>query len=411
MKVDFFIALRYIFSRKSRNIINWITWISMIGITVGTAAVIIVLSIFNGLTGFIEQLYSAMDPDIKIVAADGFYLPDQEDIYEQLKNHPEVAAICRTVEGKVGLQYSDFQDLGTLKGVDTSFRSVNPGFEPSIHYGSYDFTPYDETPKGLFGGLIMVQLRAYDATEPIQLIYLPGDRKISMTNPLSAVKVHDMYASGHFGVQKEYDEEYVLADIDFVREFLENEDQISGYEIRLHRPRRMMQVKEELSQSLPDAYKVLDRYAQHETMYRLMRNEKLIGYLILTLMLILTAVNIVGSLSMIVLEKQRDIAVLKSMGASSSLVRSIFLWAGLIIGGLSVCLGMFLAFSFGILQQTYGLIKLRGGDSFLVEAYPLQLQSGDFILIFITVMVLSILAALYPARKAAQVDVVEGLSR
>ena len=411
MKVDIFIALRYIFSKKSRNIINWITWISMVGILVGTAAVIIVLSIFNGLTGFIEQLYSAMDPDIKIVAADGFFLPDDESIYEQLKNHPEVAAICKTLEGKVGLQYSDFQDLGTLKGVDTAYRSVNPGFEYAIHYGSYDFSPYDDTPKGLFGGMIMSRLRAYDATEPIQLISLPVDGKISMTNPLSSVKVQEMYASGHFGIQKEYDEEYVLADIDFVRSFLENETEISGYEIRLHSPRRLLSAKRVLQSSLPANYKVLDRYAQHETMYRLMRNEKLVGYLILTLMLILTAVNIVGSLSMIVLEKQRDIAVLKSMGASDSFIRRVFLWAGVIIGGLSVSIGMFIAFVFGILQQNFGLVKLSGGDSFLVEAYPLQLQGGDFLLIFITVMVLSVLAALYPALKASQVSVVTGLSR
>jgi lipoprotein-releasing system permease protein len=216
---------------------------------------------------------------------------------------------------------------------------------------------------------------------------------------------------GYFSVQKEYDEKFILTDFDFARRFMRLEGELSAYELRLSDIRLVDEVKERLEAALPPGYKVLTWYEQHQTLYRVMRNEKYITYLILTLMLAIAAVNIVGSLSMIVLEKTRDIAVLKSVGGDIQLIRRIFLLEGLLVGGIGVSIGMGLAFIFGLLQEHYGIIKLYGGESFRVSAFPIEMQAADFLLIFVTVMGLSVLASLYPSRRAAQIRIAEGLHR
>lgn len=379
-----------------------------------TAALIIVLSVFNGLSGFIEDLFSAFDPDIKVVAAKGKWMPDDPEVYATILAHPEVLAVTRTIEGKVGLRYVENNAIGILKGVEEDFTEVSPLDSLAYLYeGEFNLGKRNGVHQVIMGAIIGSRLIAdrYDENRPVELMYIPQGSNVSLSNLAALMRQAPVFPAGYFAVQKEYDERYVIADFEFVRDFLGARDQVSAYEIRLRDIDLVEEVKAELQAQLGPDVKVLSWYEQHSSLYRVMKNEKFVSYLIVTLMLALVAVNIVGSLSMIVLEKKRDIAVLKSMGATSGLVHRVFLTEGLLVGGLGVGIGMVVAYIFGLLQQHFGLIKLQGGASFKVQAFPISMQLGDFLLVFVTVLALAVLASLHPSRKASQVEVVEGLRR
>ncbi|MDX2246715.1 MAG: FtsX-like permease family protein [Bacteroidia bacterium] len=405
MNLPFYIARRYLFSRKSSNAINIITWVSIAGIGVGTAALILVLSVFNGLTTFIEGLFAAMDPDIKIVAARGQVFEHSDDLYRQLSEHPEVVALTRTIEGRVWLEYVDNQTYGTIKGVEADFLTVNR-VDTFVYAGEYDFKPRSGVTQAVLGSVIAANLNAdlENDFRPVSVSYIPHDASIS--NPINT---EFLFPSGYFSVQKEYDEKYVLTDFYFVRDLFELKNEITAYELRLTHTDRAGPVKKEIEAIVGPDFEVLTWYEQHQTLYKVMRNEKYVSYLILVLMLAIAAVNIVGSLSMIVLEKTRDIAVLKSMGATRGMIRKIFLADGLLVGGVGGIFGVIVALITGLAQKYLGFIQLNGGESFRVKAFPIELQLSDFILVAITVITLSVLASVYPAFQASRVKVIRGL--
>ncbi|MDX1908833.1 MAG: FtsX-like permease family protein [Bacteroidia bacterium] len=406
--LSFTLARRYLFSRKSSNAINIITWVAIVGIGVETAALILVLSVFNGLTRFIEDLFAAIDPDIKVVAAAGQTFTDDPRLYDTLAVWPGVAAATRTLEGRVWLEYVDKQTIATIKGVAPDFTEVNP-LDTFVYQGRYTFKPRLGISQGILGAIIADRLSANldDETSPVMVAYIP--QSSSFTNPENTVNTDVLLPSGFFSVQKEYDEKYVFADLEYVRNLFGTTDQISAYELRLIDMRDTEIVQEELQAMLGPDYEVLTWYEQHQTLYRVMKNEKYISYLILVLMLTLASVNIVGSLSMIIVEKTRDIAVLKAQGATSGFIRSLFLGVGILVGGVGGVAGVVLALVIGLAQEHWGLVTLQGGESFRVKAFPIELIWTDFALVFGTVMVLAVLASLYPASQAARIKVVEGL--
>ncbi len=413
MNFPFFIARRYLFSRKSSNAINIITSISMVGIMVGTAALVIVLSVFNGLSSLLEGLFAAIDPDLKVVAAKGKSFVEQEDLIAQLKNHPDVAILTRTIEDRVVMQYFDKQVVATIKGVEDNFTEANEiASEGYVWEGEYSFEKRNGIDQGVFGQGVAAQLslNINDHVNPIQIQIL-NDEANNMLDLSNAIIYESIFPAGLFSVQKEYDDRFVLVSLAFARELFGYKDRVSSYEIALRDFDKVDEVKASLEAILGPEYMVITWYEQHQSLYRVMRNEKYIGYLILTLLLAIAAINIVGSLSMIVLEKTRDIAVLKSMGATTRLIRRIFLMEGVLVGGIGVVVGMIIAYGFGILQQNYGLLTLSGGENFRINAFPLEMRFNDFLLIFLTVTGLSLLAAIYPSFKAAQVEVVEGLRK
>jgi len=406
MKLSLYIARKYLFSKKKRNVINVINWVTLVGIAIGSAAIVLVLSTFNGLSNFISDMYSSMDPDIKVVAARGQLIEDRPEITETLLEMEEVVALTRTIEGKVLMKYQERQAFGILKGVEDNFMQVNP-LDQQIFAGINPLDTLTETPLALMGYFLYRQLGAdiYDPATPIQLVYLPNKRSGLLGTPLTAIKQHDIYPAGIFDAQKEYSDQYLITKFDFARQFLEFNGNITAYELLLAADANPEQTKITLQRVLPDHLSVLTLRDQHESLYRIMRSEKFISYLILTLMLAIAAINIVGSLSMIVLEKTRDIAVLKSMGATTGLIRSIFLLEGSLVGSIGVVTGLLLAWFLAFLQQSTGAIKLEG----TTLAFPISMQTGDFMLVFITVITLSVLAALYPSMKAGRLPVVQGL--
>ncbi|GAB4424979.1 MAG: FtsX-like permease family protein [Bacteroidia bacterium] len=412
MKLTNQIARRYLFSRKSSNAINIITWVSIGGIGVGTAALILVLSVFNGLTTFIEGLFAAIDPDVKVIAARGQYFTHDDTLYNYLSGHPEVAAVTRTVEGRVWLEYVENQTIGTLKGVEPGFTLVNP-LDTFVYRGNYTFASRNGIRQGVFGSVVAERLATDLANDarPVSISYIPQD--VSEMSAQASIKSASVFPSGYFSIQKEYDEKYVVSDFGFVQELfgLETANQLSAYEIRLRDIGRAGKFSEELQDWAGERYLVQTWYQQHATLYRVMRNEKYISYLILVLMLAIAAINIVGSLYMIVLEKNRDIAVLKAIGAHEGLIRQVFQRTGLLVGGVGGGIGVLIALAVGLVQKYFGVVKLQGGESFRVKAFPIEMRVEDFVLVFFTVLILAGLASIYPSFRAARVRVVEGIRR
>ncbi|MEM6264346.1 MAG: ABC transporter permease [Bacteroidota bacterium] len=411
--LPYFIARRYLFSKKSSNAINIITLVAMTGIMVGTAALIITLSVFNGLSTMLEGLFSALDPDIRVVAAEGKHFEHEPYLYESLRKHPEVTAITRTVEDRVVMQYGDRNTVPFIKGVEPDYTKLNP-IDSSYYIfdGEYNFEPKNGIARTVMGFGVAMQLGAnlLDEVHPISIRVLSGDA-ISTKNLLESIRTDYVFPSGFFTVQKEYNDKYALVDFAYAQELLDLEGKVSAYEIAVKDLNRVDKVRDDLIKVAGDKYRVITWYEQHETLYKVMRNEKYIGYLILSLLVAIAAINIVGSLSMIVLEKTRDISVLRAMGIQRQSVRWIFLTEGLLVGGIGATLGMVLAFGFGILQEKFGILALQGGENFRINAFPIEMRAGDFLLIFVTVMTLSLLASLYPSWKASQIKVVEGLKR
>ncbi len=406
IKLDF--ARRYLFSRKSSNAINLITWVSMIGIGIGTAALILVLSVFNGLTDFIEGLFASVDPEIKIVATLGKTFEEQPGMADSLLAHPDVVSLTRTLEGRIWMEYQDRQTFASLKGVEDNFGQVNT-LEENVFGGSYTFAPRSGVTQAVLGNIIAHQLSANveDENNPIRVYYLPQN---SRGRDLRAdARVEQIFPAGYFSIQKEYDEKYVFTSLNFVQKFFELENHLSAYELRLTDIKRAEAVQEDLQALLGPDFEVQTWYEQHAALYRVMKNEKFISYLILVLMLSILAINIVGGLSMIVMEKTRDIAVLKSMGATSRLVRRVFENLGLLVGAIGGGLGAILALLLGLGQKYLGFVSLQGGESFRVKAFPIELQLWDFVLVLVTVVVLAGIASIYPAIQAARIQVVEGL--
>lgn len=411
MKFTFLIALRYFLARRRRRAVHFITGIAIGGITLGTTALILVLSVFNGFQDLLEQMYGAIDADIRIEIQEGRGITDTQKFREKLKQYPEVEIVTGTLEAKAAIRYNGDQRIVKIKGVEADFPRLN-NFRSSLIEGSYDMYWSDSLATGIPGLGIAnsMGLRIDDFFTPPELIVVP-DKIRPGSSPENAIRQLAFMPSAFFSFQKEYDDNWVIIPIEMARYLMEYDSILTAYEIRLKKGTNSESFREKLRIDLGDSYKVLTKFEVHEDIYRVMKNEKFAGYLILTLMLIIAGANIVGGLAVIVIEKQKDIAVLKSLGASKKQIRNIFLMNGLLVGLTGVIVGGGLAFIIGYTQMQYGWMGIEGGETFAVEAYPLRLKAMDFWAVSITVMVLSLLAALGPAIKAAGHSVVEGLRR
>lgn len=403
MRLPFYLARRYLFAKKSSNAINLITWVSIIGIGVGTAALILVLSVFNGLTQFIENLYSSFDPDIRIVAERGQTFEMTDSLMNTVLADKDVEAAVFSLEGRVWFEYSGNQTFGVLKGLPADYLDINQ-LDTTILLGEYTFAPINGVPQAVFGiGLAKLQLNTNLENDivPVSVSYIPQGSRMNTTQDVNTAS---MFPSGYFQVQKEYDDRYVLCSMDFVQDLFEAEGQASALEIRLRDLNDADRVKKRLLPLIGPEYRIQTWYEQHETLYRVMKNEKYVTFLILVLMIAILAINIVGSLSMIVLEKTRDIAVLKSMGGTRELIRNVFLSEGLLVGAIGGGIGLILALTFCLLQINFGMVELHQG-----VLLPIRLILSDFVYVILAVLGLSFLASIYPSRSAAGITVVTGL--
>jgi lipoprotein-releasing system permease protein len=395
-------AWRYFRAKKSTNAINIIAWVSMTAIVVGTASLIVVLSVFNGFEDLVKSLYTSFYPDIKISPASGKTLTLTADQLARLKALPGVHAVSLVVQDRGIVEKGDVRVPVYLKGVDSNFLQVS-GVGKTIDKGKFDVGNPDH-PRAVLGSGIEYTLGVEADREVVPLgVYLfrRGSGEFSATDPMASFNHESMETSGDFRIQVDFDNNYVITNLGFVKRMIGlGPDEYTGAELSLDDPSSALVVQGALSQSLGKGYLVQTRYEQNQSLYNTMGTEKWFTYVVLTLILIVAAFNMVGALTMLVWEKQKDIHVLKALGASNRLVRRIFLIEGILLAAIGGATGILLAVLICVLQVKYKLVPLEGG-SFLIDYYPVKMVASDFGLVLTTIMIVAVLASWIPARKAA----------
>ncbi len=397
--MNFLFAWRYFKSKKSTNAINIIAWISMIAITVSTAALIIVLSVFNGFEGLVKDLYGDFYADIKITPKTGKFFIAHEGILKKIQSVKGINALSFTVEEKAVLVNGDYQTIVYLKGVDKNYNTVNK-LSHYITVGKYDVGTTDAP--AIVAGSGVANAVGADPQSPLSdlVIYLPN-RKAKNFNSLDAMHSFEVKPTGIFSVQQDFDDKYAFTNLAFVQYMLDlNADQYTSIEIAASDKNNTKHVQQELKKILGDNFIVQTSYEQNQSLFTVMQIEKWVIYGILSLILLVAAFNMIGALTMLVLEKEKDIAVLKAMGASEKRIHNIFLNEGFVLAGTGGVLGMIIAFAICFIQIHYKIIKLQGG-TFIIDYYPVKMVVQDFFLVGLTVLIIAVIASWIPAKKAA----------
>ncbi|MBK7869958.1 MAG: ABC transporter permease [Saprospiraceae bacterium] len=400
MNLSLKIARRYLFAKKSTNAINIITGISVFGIAVGTAALVLVLSVFNGFEDLIGEMYSNFNPDVKILPAQGKTFDVDSALLTKIYMVEGVELVSQTIEETAFFEYKGSQDFGTLKGVDESYDEVT-GIDSTVREGKYQLKDQGNVEDAVLGlGMRnKLQVNVDDLFTPI-IVYMPKAREVSVFE--QQFRRLSVYPVGTFVNQQEFNNKYVITSIDFARQLLDAPNEVSALELKLKAGSNQNRVIENIRKTLGEDYIIKNRYEQEEAFLRIMNIEKWLSFAIAGLMLFLVAFNMVGALWMIVLEKQKDIAILKSMGALDKMVRNIFLNEGVLLCLLGISIGFVLALVTYLAQKTFGLVGIPG--NFIVEAYPISIRWIDFFVVALTVLFIGLLASIPPAIRAMRVS-------
>ncbi|MBQ8770682.1 MAG: ABC transporter permease [Bacteroides sp.] len=403
MNFPFYIARRYLFSKKSHNAINVISGVSVCGVALATLALVCTLSVFNGFRELVSTMFTAFDPELKIVAVNGKVFDSQDERIRAIKQMPEVEVFSEALEDNAMVRYKDRQAMVVIKGVEDHFHLVTP--IDSILYGRGERMLHDEVVDYAIPGIELVStlgtgIRFLDPLE----VYAPKrGSKISVANPASSFSSDYLHSSGLvFAVnQQKYDASYVLTSLNFARNLFQYDTEISSVELKLATDADIDAVKTNINKVLGEEFRVLDRYEQQADTYRIMEVEKLISYLFLTFILLVACFNVIGSLSMLIIDKRADVVTLRNMGANNETITRIFLFEGCLISFFGALVGVLLGVALCLVQQEFGLISLGSGDSagaFVIDAYPVHVQLTDVLLVLLTVLVISFLAVQYPVR-------------
>ncbi|MDX2429688.1 MAG: ABC transporter permease [Bacteroides sp.] len=400
MNLSFYIARRYLLGKKSQNAINIISTISVIGISVGTMALVIVLSVFNGFDTVVKSLFSAFDPDIQISVVEGkTFLP--EDLPEKIRSLPGVEAVSEVLEENVLLLYGDKQHIATVKGVDEFYQDVS-GLDSMIYEGSMKLKDENRS-YAVVGQGVAYHLRiGLNFINPLFIYTIDRKSRINMAQPEESIRRDFIYPSGIFSIEQDFDSRYVIVPIEFTRKLLSYENEASFLEVKLNPTFQAEEVQAEISAIMGGAYHVKNREQQNALFYRVMKTEKWAIFLILTFILIIASFNIIGSLSMLIIDKKSDILTLRNMGASKQLIERIFLVEGWLISITGSLLGLGLGTGISWIQQHFGVIKLAGSGSFVIDSYPVKIQGVDILLIWLTVLLIGFIAARYPVRQISR---------
>lgn len=395
-------AWRYFKAKKSTNAINIIAWVSVLAIAVGTASLIILLSVFNGFEDLVKSLYADFYTDLKVSAVKGNSIVFSGKQLRELKGIPEVKAYSLVMEEKALLQNGEPLSLVYLKGVDSEYVHVT-GVANKLIKGKFNLGNAD-TPAAVLGSGIesALEIQADRSIVPLT-IYLPKRGiNINTADPIQSLSSGNIYTSGTFAIQQDFDNKYVITNIDFVKRMLNlPKDEFGGVEITLKNAQQDLEVKKKLEQIFGADYLVQTRYEQNKSLYSVMSVEKWAIYIMLSLILVVAAFTMIGALTMLVLEKQKDIELLKALGTNNSLILKIFLSEGLLLATVGGVLGVGLAILICWLQVTYKLVKLQG-SSFLIDYYPVKMVAGDFFLVLSTVFLVAFIASWFPALKAGK---------
>ena len=405
MKLPFFIAGRYLFAKKSHNVFNIISAISSAGMAVGTAALIIILSVYNGFDSIVRSMLGSVEPDLMVTPAEGKVFVPEGDAYSWLYDQPEVSTICTVLQENVFISYDGQQRVATAKGVDAIYEEESPLRD---HLRDGDFILHrGDVPLACVGAGLAYGMGINPRfVSPLEIYFPSRKENISLSNPAASLRSEDVYPSGIFSVNTDVDNSLFIVPINVMRNLLEYTDEVSAVEIRMVSGTSASvtaRIGKELSSRLGPGFDVKDRFRQNESLYRMMKYEKVSIYLILIFVIIIIAFNIFGSLSMLIIEKDGDIGTFYSMGATESLVKRIFILEGWMISMLGMLSGLVLGVAFVLLQQATGFIRMPG--NFIVQAYPVILSWQDILLtaagVAIVGYVIAVLPVLVFSRKNA----------
>ena len=385
MNFPFYIAKRYLFSKKSHNAINVISGISVCGVALATLAMVCTLSVFNGFQDMVATFFTAFDPQVKITSVKGKVFDGSLPVLSQIKNMPEVAVYSESVEDNAMVQYKGRQVMAVIKGVEDNFDKLTP--IDSILFGRGELILHDEVADYAIPGLQLLStlgtgIRFLDPLE----VYAPKrGAKINMANPMSSFVSDDLFSSGlTFTVnQEKYDGSYILTSIDFARNLFQYDKEVSAVNLRLHPTANEKDVISKVKRILGEDFYVQDRYEQQAD---------------LTFILMIACFNVIGSLSMLIIDKKNDVQTLRNLGASDNQIVRIFLFEGRMISFIGAVAGVILGLILCLVQQEYGIISLGNSGSFVVDSYPVSVHAWDVVLIFITVLVIGFISVWYPVR-------------
>lgn len=403
MRLPFYIARRYLFSKKSHNAINVISGVSVCGVALATLALVCTLSVFNGFRELVSTMFTAFDPELKIVAVNGKVFDSQDERIRAIKQMPEVEVFSEALEDNAMVRYKDRQAMVVIKGVEDHFHLVTP--IDSILYGRGERMLHDEVVDYAIPGIELVStlgtgIRFLDPLE----VYAPKrGSKISVANPASSFSFDYLHSSGLvFAVnQQKYDASYVLTSLNFARNLFQYDTEISSVELKLATGADIDAVKMNINKVLGEEFRVLDRYEQQADTYRIMEVEKLISYLFLTFILLIACFNVIGSLSILIVDKKDDVVTLRNLGADNQTISRIFLMEGCMISFIGSLVGVALGVILCLIQQEFGIITLGSGESagaFVVDAYPVSVYFSDVVIVLCTVLLIGFLSVQYPVR-------------
>lgn len=396
MKLSLYIAKRYLFAKKSRNAINIISSVSVAGVAVGTMALIIILSVFNGLETMVSAIFNTFDPDIKITAAEGKTFVADSSRLKLLSNVDGLSCYSLTIEDNALLKYGSREFIATIKGIDENYAMVS-NIDSSMWEGEFILENDKGRPYAIPGiGVAQYLGIRVNFITPLEIIF---PRKTSGNNFTAENSLNRkfIFPSGIFEVEKEYDSKYVYIPIDFARELTETDKGVTTIEIKFKDNANEQSVQKQIVKIFGKGFIVKNRLEQQAIFYKVMRSERLAIFFILTLILIIASFNIIGSLTMLIIEKERDIEILKSLGADNNLIRKIFIFEGWLISIIGAISGIILGFIVCELQQRFGLVKLQS-QSLIMDSYPVVMKLKDFLVVPGTVLLIGYWAAWYPVR-------------
>lgn len=395
------IARRYLFAKKSTNAINIISGISVVGVVVATMALIIVLSVFNGFHDLVASFLTAFDPQIEITPAKGKSAPADDPLLLKVKAMPQIDVSTECVEDQALAVFNGRQMMVRIKGVEDNFQYLTN--IKSILYGENEFTLHAaDLEYGIPGIRVAADMGLGAAWNGWLKIYAPQrEGQLDMMNPQDAFNVDSLMSSGSvFSVkQAKYDKQYILTSITFARRLFYRQGEITSLSLRLKNGNDIEKVKKEVKAIVGDKYNVKNRFEQQEDTFRIMQIEKVLAYVFLTFILVIACFNIIGSLSMLIIDKKDDVTTLRHLGASDGLIRKIFLIEGSLISVVGAVIGTALGLLVCLLQQELGLVKMGSSSgAFIIDAYPLSVHYSDVAIIFVTVIIIGFISVYYPVK-------------
>ncbi len=404
MNLPFFIAKRYLFSKKSHNAINIISGISILGVTIGTMALIIILSVFNGFESLVIQLFNSFNPDIQITAAQGKNFTVDSLPSEQLKKIPGVFYYTEVIEENALIKYKDKQFIATIKGVNADYGKLSR-LDTMVIDGTFllqnDSINFAVVGQGVAYNL---DLSLNDMFNPLE-IYVPRSEGKIQSNIADAFTSDIIYPSGVFSVQQDYDVKYVLVPLKFARKIMEYGNKVTSVELGIEKNADYKSIQEKVSELVNKSgnnFIIKNRFQQQEMLYKIMKSEKWAIILILSFILCIATFNVIATLTMLILDKKKDIAVMWSMGANKIMLRKIFFVEGIIIMLIGAILGLAFGFLICWLQQKYGFVRMPANGAFVIEAYPVDMKLKDFGIVFLIDAIIGVITVWYPITKISR---------